>query len=299
MSTRKNKERLTAPAVEPTQPPTPPIDQSELPPTPPEFQQPPALAFVAPTEFVEIPSGGRFYPPEHPLHNTDTVEIRHMTAKDEDILASSALLKKGIAIDRFLQNIIVDKRVKVSELLSGDKNALIVASRVTGYGPVYDTRISCPACGSRDSHSFDLSTLELYSGEAVKEKYPDVEITSNKTFITTLPKSQFTVEIRLLNSADEAKLVSQAAMRKKSNLPESSFTNQLKMFIVSINEQQERSVIFQAVDNLPAVDSRYLRNLYNAATPNVDLGHDFSCLECGFEDRLEVPFTSDFFWPKQ
>jgi len=294
MSTRKNEDRLSAPQTQPTPPqPTP-----ELPPPPPELNQPPQLAFVAPTEFVEIPSKGRFYPPNHPLHNVDTIEIRHMTAKDEDILASSALLKKGIAIDRFLQNIIVDKKIKISKLLSGDKNALIVAARVTGYGETYDTRITCPGCSKRDTQSFNLSTLELQTGEDISEKFPEVELTSNNTFVVALPKTQFNVEFRLLSSEDENKLTNQANNRKKNNLPESSFTNQLKMIIVSINGQEEKSTIFQAVDSLPAIDSRYLRNLYNAATPNVDLSYEYSCFECGYEDRLEVPFTADFFWPR-
>ena len=85
------------------------------------------LNFASPTEFVELPSRGRFYPPSHPLHNKETVEIKFMTAKEEDILTSKALIKKGIAVDRMLQSLIVDKSIKVEDLLVGDKNALVVA----------------------------------------------------------------------------------------------------------------------------------------------------------------------------
>ena len=86
------------------------------------------LNFVAPTEFVEIPSRGRFYPQGHPLHGVESVEIRQMTAKEEDILSSKTLLKQGVAIDRFLQSVIVDRKLNSDSMLIGDKNALIVAA---------------------------------------------------------------------------------------------------------------------------------------------------------------------------
>ena len=95
------------------------------------------LNFVVPTEFVELPSGGKYYTDGHPLTGQETIEIKFMTAKDEDILTSRSLLKKGLAINRFLQNIIVNNEVKVDDLLIGDKNAILTAARVSGYGPEY------------------------------------------------------------------------------------------------------------------------------------------------------------------
>jgi hypothetical protein len=89
--------------------------------------------FSVPTEFVDMPSKGKYYPKEHPFHNKESVEIKFMTAKEEDILTSRALLKKGIAIDRMLQSILMEN-VDVDSLLVGDKNALVVAARITGYG---------------------------------------------------------------------------------------------------------------------------------------------------------------------
>jgi hypothetical protein len=122
------------------------------------------LDFSTPTEFVELPSEGRYYPEDHPLHNESVVEIRHMTAKDEDILTSRALLKKGLALDRFLKNILVDKRIDMDSLYVGDKNAILVGARVTGYGPSYDTQITCPVCATTNKFSFDLDEPDVYSG---------------------------------------------------------------------------------------------------------------------------------------
>ena len=123
----------------------------------------PTLDFATPTEFVELPSKGRFYPEGHSLYQQETIEIKYMTAKDEDILTSPTLLKKGMAVDRFLQNVILDKRIKVSSLLSGDKNAILVASRINGFGHEYTTKVTCPACAAVSENAFDLSEVGVYA----------------------------------------------------------------------------------------------------------------------------------------
>ena len=105
------------------------------------------FSFVVPTEFVELPTGGRFYGEGHPLHGQDSIEIKQMTAKEEDMLTSRTLLKKGVALDRVIQSLIVDKRIDPDSLLVGDRNAIIVAMRVSGYGGEYNTTVACPACG--------------------------------------------------------------------------------------------------------------------------------------------------------
>ena len=109
---------------------------------------PASLSYVTPTEFVELPSRGQFYPADHPLHGKDVIEMRYMTAKDEDILTSPALLKKGIAIDRLLQNLVVDNNINPNNLLIGDKNAILLAARISGYGEEYPVTLQCNSCGA-------------------------------------------------------------------------------------------------------------------------------------------------------
>ena len=104
------------------------------------------LDFVNPTEHVALPSGGRFYDEDHPLYGQDTVEIRFMTAKDEDILTSQSLLKNGTALEKLMQNILVDKSIVIDELLIGDKNAIIVAARAGTFGGDYEVRLQCQEC---------------------------------------------------------------------------------------------------------------------------------------------------------
>ena len=286
---RNNEDRLGAPR--PSEPP--PLNNIQESPTNPEAQ-PQALQFVTPTEFVELPTKGRFYPEGHPLHNVDVVEIKHMTAKDEDILTSKALLKKGLAIDRFLQNIIVDKRIRVEDLYVGDKNAIIVSSRINGYGREYSTRVTCPVCSSADEFTFDLGTAKVKTPDEAECKH-----LSEDKFLVKLPKMNVDVIIRLLTGKDEKKLLQINERAKKQKMPEANLTTQLMMFIVSVNDVSDPLVIRNLVQNMPASDSRFLRDAYKNLCPDIDLTQWYSCDVCGNEEEMEVPFTTDFFWPKR
>jgi len=252
------------------------------------------LNFVVPTDFVELPSKGQFYPEEHPLHKKDHIEIRQMTAKDEDILTSMPLLKKGIAIERLLENLIVDKTIKHSDLLVGDKNAMMVRARISAYGNAYETKIQCPYCQANADHSFDLEEIKPKNSQIDDSIQP----TKNGTFIVELPSSKVKTEVRFLNGKDEADLLTYAEKKRKYNLNDNPVTDQMKTFIVSLNEIKDRGQIADFVDNMPAKDSRYLRTAYLDLVPNIDLTQTVKCQNCFTEVEMEVPFTTDFFWPR-
>jgi hypothetical protein len=254
------------------------------------------FAFPTPTEFVDLPSQGKFYPSGHTLHNVDSIEIRFMTAKDEDILTSQSLLRKGIALDRFLQNVLVDKNIKLDDMLIGDKNALIVKSRITGYGPEYVTSVSCPACGSNQEYQFDLEETNLVTASDLSDN--GVNLQSDGTILFELPVTKAAVKVRMMTGRDEKNLVKKQNLNKKVKLPESSLTDQLKLVIVSINDRTEKHLIEQFVDSMPAKDSRYLRVNYAKSLPTLDLAQNFTCTECDHAQEMEVPFTTDFFWPR-
>jgi len=254
------------------------------------------FSFVVPSEFVELPSKGRFYPQGHPLHNQEVLEIKHMTAREEDILTSRALLKKGVAIDRAMQSLIKDSRIKVNSLLTGDRNALLIAARVSGYGPEYITQVTCPVCSHQQRESFDLESLETYGGEEI-ETSSEIQNHGDGTFTTNLPASRLEVTFRLLTGTDERSLVTQIENARKRKQAENTVTRQLKLMIAAINGVEDRDSINKIVEQLPSRDSRHLRLFYKMATPNVDMTQNFECESCGHEDALEVPLTADFFWP--
>jgi hypothetical protein len=281
----RNKDRLGGHTPEPAEAPQQPVEKTFDP-----------LSFVAPTEFVELPSKGN-YPENHPLHGKDVLEIRYMTAKEEDILASQTLLKKGVAIERMLESLIIDKKIKAHDLLIGDRNALIVAARISGYGANYKTQIGCPSCGSTTHFDFDLTQQEIHESQENEEL--ELVKLDNGNFKTKMPFSKFNIEFRLLDGKDEHMLAKLAADKKKMKMTETMLTDQFKLMIVSVEGHKDSSIISKYVDNMPTLDSTKLKAAYRVAAPDIKIKNNFECNSCGFQQEMEVPFNTDFFWPNR
>jgi len=255
-----------------------------------------SFSFVVPTEFVELPSKGRFYHENHPLHNVDTIEIKQMTAKEEDLLTSRALLKKGVALDRVIKSIIIDNRVNPDSLLVGDRNAIMIAARISGYGNEYTTSINCPSCTATQEYSFDLNDSNIAYGDVSEEL--NVKELGGGLFSTILPRTKFDVTFKLLCGHDEKKLLDQISNARKRNKQENAVTSQIRLITHAINGDSSNEAINYFVENVPSLDAQHLRAAFKIVTPDIDLTQYFSCNECGYETDLEVPLTSDFFWPK-
>ena len=253
------------------------------------------LDFVSPTDFVELPSKGLFYPEGHPLHNKEVIEIKFMTAKEEDILTSETLLRKGLAIERFLESVILDKSIRPDELLTGDRNAILIAARISGYGAAYDTKMQCPSCDARNEISFDISKAEILHPDP--QGLESISKNEKGNYIIKLPVSQFDFECKLLTGKDENYLIELARNKKKNRLDDTSVTDQFKMIAVSVGGVTDKKQIDRFIDVMPAADARSLRTAYAACTPNIKIKDEFSCTSCGHTQELEVPFGADFFWP--
>ena len=258
--------------------------------------------FVKPTTFVTLPSAGTLYPEDHPLHGKTEIEIKQMTAKQEDILTSRNLLKKGVAIDRFIQSLLTDSSIKVDDLLVGDKSAILIAARIDGYGSAYTTSVTCPSCSTSSDYTFDLQeeqdNLLSDSSDKTSLELPDnVTKTTDGTFKIQL-NAGFEAEVRPLFSSDEKRLIKTINNRQQSKLEETSVTDQLRMMIVSLAGYSDRKTINKAIELMPVRAVREIRDTYQKIIPNVDLKRTFSCDSCGTETMLEVPLTAEFFWPK-
>ena len=219
-----------------------------------------------------------------------------MTAKDEDILSSRALLKQGIAIDRFLKSILVDRSIDIGSLLIGDKNAILIAARISGFGPEYDTKVICPMCFAHGRHIFNLGTATVNHGD----EFGELEVSRNEkgNIIVVTPKTNIQVECKMLTGFHEKQIIAQRQRAEKQKLPHRSATNQLLAAIVSVNGNQERDVINSFVNDMPVLDSRYIRKAIEICSPDVEIHDFFECHECGASTDMEVPFTADFFWPR-
>ena len=283
MSRRNNQERLGAPHPDSATPPSPQNSSEDI------------FSFVVPTEFIDLPSKGEFYNEGHPLHGQTSIEIRHMTAKEEDILTSESLLRKGIAIERLLEALVVNKKIKLDDLLVGDKNALVVGSRITGYGSLYETRVTCPTCSETQQVEFDLHTLEVKDSTLPE----GVTRESNNTFFLQLPQARLEVEIRLLTGKEEKNFLMTSERKKKQKLPNTTSTDLLKLLIRSVEDNSEPQNINKLVNILPIQDARYIKKVYEEVCPDIDLTHEFNCNGCAYDGRIAVPLTADFFWPQR
>ena len=281
----RNKERTGGAQQQDTSPP-PQVMQGESTP----------FSFVVPTEFVELPSGGKFYPEGHPLHGESSIEIRQMTAKEEDMLTSRTLLKKGVALDRVIGSLIVNKRINPDSLLVGDRNAIIIATRVSAYGNDYTTKVTCPSCMTSQDFAFDLNKADVYEGEIEKDGW-DVSDNNNGTFNLTLPKTRVVVTFRLLTGRDEKAIFSGMEQDRKQKKHEQNVTRQLKNIVVAVNDDTSEQAINYLIANIPSMDARHIRLAYRFVAPNVDLTQYFECTQCEFAQEMEVPLSADFFWP--
>jgi len=217
-------------------------------------------------------------------------------------LASVSLVQKGIAVDRMLESLIVNEKIKIDDLLVGDRNALTIAARVAGYGSEYLTSVVCPSCQTQSDFTFDLaSQVTVGAGldrDELNQQVEDLEITDHGTFIIKVPKSESEVEIRLMTGADETNLENFHKRKEKQGQATSILTDTLKMIIVGVNGVTDRGLVGKFVDIMPAMDSKYLRGIYAALIPNVDLTQEFHCSKCGARQDLEVPVNAEFFWPR-
>ena len=178
----------------------------------------------------------------------------------------------------------------------GDRNAIIIAARVSGYGSDYDTKINCPSCNKSQEYSFNLEQPEItYALDSEELNNYEISKDENGLFHSTLPMSKMPITFRLLNGRDE-KVILDKATTKTQNPNETNATDLLRMTIVSVNGISDRNEIEKFIQLMPARDSIYLKKLLKVVTPNVKFNNNFECRFCGFDTEMEVPFTADFFW---
>ena len=238
-----------------------------------------------PTEIVELPSKGRFYINGHPL-SSGKVEIKYMTAKEEDILTSENLIRQGTVIDKLLESLIVDKSIKVNDLLIGDKNAIMVASRILAYGKDYDFEYGGV------EQKVDLTTLNNK-----KVDYSNFPKGVNE-FEFKLPNSKRLIKFKLPTGHDEDVINEEIKAMKKINKNISTdLTTRFKKIILSVDGNSDLQFINQFIDNeFLSVDSLAFRKYMSSITPDINMTTKVKD-ENGEETEVTIPVTLRFFWP--
>ena len=238
-----------------------------------------------PSEQVTLPSKGLLYPKDSPL-SKGVIEMKYMTAREEDILTNQSLIQKGTVIDELLKSLIVTKGVDYNNLLVGDKNAIMVAARVLGYGADYSFTYN------NEQQSIDLTKIE--------DKHMDESliVDGQNEFSYILPTSKIEVTFKLLTHGDEKVLENELkGLRKLNKNASPDVSTRMKHMITSVNGDRERKTIREFVDNtLLARDARELRNYASDIQPDIDLSFDYEDVR-GDLQRVDIPIEVSFFWP--
>lgn len=244
-----------------------------------------------PTELVPLPSLGLVYQEGSPLHHMESIEIRAMTTKEEDILTSRALLKKGTVITELIKSCLVDKSINPYEMLSGDRNALMVAIRITGYGPDYSIDIECPSCNVKSEQDFNLAELPIKPLEI------QPVATGKNVFEYVLPYTKKVVRFRFLNGRDEEEIMITQEKQKKVASNDTLVTTNLLYSILSIDGIEDRAKLASFIRNMPARDSLALRNYIKENEPGIEMKSRMECPSCGHTDEVAMPLGVTFLWP--
>jgi hypothetical protein len=240
--------------------------------------------FKLPTETIDLPSKGLLYHESSPL-SSGKIEMKYMTAREEDILTNQNYIKNGTVIDKLLQSLIIDK-INYNDLLVGDKNAIMMAARILSYGASYEFEYN----GIKQE--VDLSTIES------KPLHPDFLKATENNFTFTLPNTNNTITFKILSHGDESKIESEIKGLKKIN---KDFTNdvttRLTHMITSINGSSEAKDIREFVNNyFLAKDARAFRQYYNELSPDINLIISITNSD-DVEEDVDLPIGVNFFWP--
>tara|TARA_Y100000592_G_scaffold87476_1_gene142089 strand:+ start:8515 stop:9267 length:753 start_codon:yes stop_codon:yes gene_type:complete len=238
-----------------------------------------------PSEEVTLPSKGLLYPKSSPL-SKGVVEMKYMTAREEDILTNQALINKGTVIDKLLQSLIVTD-INYNDLLTGDKNAILIAARVLGYGSDYEFSYG------GQQHKVNLTEIE---DKELDEKL--IQEDGKNEFTFTLPTSKVEVTFKLLTHKDELKIEQELkGLQKLNKNTVATLSTRMKHIITSINGDYENKTIRKYVDTqLLAKDARALRNYITEINPDVDLSFEYEENNGDFK-KISIPIGLQFFWP--
>lgn len=249
-----------------------------------------ALDYDIPVELIPLPSNGTVY--TGPLQNVEAIQIKAMTAKEEDILTSRALIKNGTVITKLIESCMTDRGIDVRSMLQGDRNALMVGIRITGYGHEYGVETTCPICEETQETTFDLSQLPI--------KRLEVEPTSpgENKFDFRLPVSGKSVTFKFLTGHDEEEINRISDRKKRKGIQvDSLVTTKLLYSIVAVDGVVDRQEIARFVSRMPARDSKALRNHIDNSEPGIIMEQEVVCQHCGEIADLDMPLGVNFFWP--
>jgi hypothetical protein len=243
-----------------------------------------------PTEVISLPSKGLIYPEGHPLA-TGEITIKLLTAKEEDILTSTNLIRKGLVLDKLLESILVEPGVKIDDLFIGDKNAILIASRILAYGPEYDVTVNDPKENEPVDVKVDMTKLGI-------KEVDETLLNRRNEYDFTLPKSGTKIKFKLLTHADENMVQKDIDASEKTLKQPNEVTARLRRTIIEVEGNRDLGTVSNFVMNrLESKDARALRKYITQVTPDIDFTFEYTSPFTGEKEALKVPIGVDFFYP--
>lgn len=252
--------------------------------------------FEFPTQVIDLPSKGLLYSKEHPLRKGN-IEIKYMTAKEEDILASQSLIKKGIVLDKLFESIVVEDGVDIDDIFLGDKNAILLATRVLGYGPEYKVEVTDPFSLEKQKVSIDLSKVKT-------QDFREDLINDDNSYKFELPTSNKEIEFKLLTHGDEVEINKEIQAKKRlykgKDSSDFGVTTRLRHMILSVDGETDPKFINNWVENgFISIDTKAFRKYVKELSPDMDLTFEFTSDVTGEMEALDIPFGVSFFYPSE
>lgn len=244
--------------------------------------------YTGPTEVIDLPSKGLVYPKDS-LLSSGQITMKYMTAKEEDILTSDALLRDGTMIDKLIRSLVVDP-IDTDDLIVQDKDWLMIAARVMGYGAEYKFTMKDPFSGKDQEVSIDLSKIEF------KEIDEDLFQNQNQ-FQYTFPKCKKTITFQLMTGKKQKE--NEANLKKekyKKNAVDNTLSENYSSIILNFDGETDRNKIKQMYRELIALDSRDFRNYIKKIAPGAILKFWFVSDETGGEREMDIPFGKEFLY---
>lgn len=245
-----------------------------------------------PNNVISLPSKGLLYDLNDPL-SSGTVEMKFMTTKEENILTTESYIRQEIVIDKFLQSMVITPRFNYDSLLIGDKDALIIASRIYGYGELYTVEVTTP---SGNKQKVEINLEEIPNKEFDESQFQQRE--NRFTYKVESKKGTFDLEFKLLTVGDQRKIGEKLKKVKSLGKEDRQVSARLEQMILSVNGNSDPNLIRMFVENdFLAKDSRLFREYVAKLQPGPNMEIELVDEVTGEPFRTQITIGPNFFWP--
>lgn len=258
----------------------------------PQQENQPFVKQTFPSNIVKLASGGILYDETNPL-SQGFVEMKFMTAKEENILTTESYIRENVVIDKFLQSMVISPKFNYDTLLIGDRDSLMLASRIYGYGEIYTVEVTAP---SGNKQKVDINLEDIPFKEVDETLFTKNQNSFHYKFTNRL--GTYDIEFKLLTVGDQKIIDSKLKRMKVAGREDKQITTRLEQIILSVNGNSDTNFIKLFIENdFLAKDSRQFREYISKLNPGPNLEIEVVDEATGEPFRSDITIGPNFFWP--